>query len=181
MWLITCGIGGDGTSAHNGKEASHTYVKEGYYAVQLTATTDKKCINTVLKKDILYVAPVPTVDFSIKDNTCLELGPTSLFYTGSADDKDHYHWDLSSFLPNELIKDPGDTKGPLTFVLIEKPNAEIKLQVISKYGCISQNKSLFLQRIPKFTLQAADSSGCIPLEVTLNALTGDKVDQVDYL
>jgi PKD repeat protein len=172
---------GDGTSVHNGKEASHTYAKEGYYAVQLTATTDKKCINTVLKKDILYVAPVPTVDFSIKDNTCLELGPKSLFYTGSADDKDHYHWDLSSFSAKELIKDPGDTKGPLTFELIEKPKTEIKLQVISKYGCISENKPLILQRIPKFALQAADSSGCIPYEVTLNALTGDKVDQVDYL
>ncbi len=171
---------GDGITEHNGKDASHTYATEGHYTVQLTATTDKKCINTVKKADILYVAPVPTVDFSVKDNTCLELGPQSLFYTGSADDKDHYHWDLSSFLPNELIKDPGDTKGPVTFDLLEKPKAEIQLQVISKYGCISENKSLILQRIPKFALQTADSAGCIPYEVSLNVLTGDKVDQVDY-
>lgn len=172
---------GDGTTEHDGKNASHTYAKEGYYAVQVTATTDKKCINTVKKENLLYVAPIPTVDFSIKADKCLELGPQSLFYTGSADDKDHYHWDLSSFLPNEMIKNPGDSKGPFTFELIEKPKAEIKLQVISKYGCISENKSLVLQRIPKFTIQTKDSAGCIPFEVNLDAITADPVDQVDYL
>ncbi len=171
---------GDGTSIHNGKEASHTYAKEGYYAVQLTATTDKKCVNTIKKDNILYVAPIPTVDFSIKDNTCLALGPKSVLYTGSGDDKDHYHWDLSTFLPNEIIKNPGDTKGPFTFELIEKPKTGITLQVISKYGCISQTKGLNLQRIPKFALQAKDTAGCIPYEIRLNALTGDKVDQVNY-
>jgi PKD repeat protein len=172
---------GDGTSIHtNGKEASYTYAKDGYYDVQLTATTDKKCINTIKKDNILYVAPIPTVDFSIKENTCLPLGPQSVLYTGSADDKDHYYWDLSIFLPNEIIKNPGDSKGPFTFELIEKPKTGIKLQVISKYGCISQNKGLDLQRIPKFALQAKDTAGCIPYEISLNALTADKVDQVNY-
>jgi PKD repeat protein len=171
---------GDGNTEHNGKDASHTYARDGYYAVQVTATTDKKCINTIKKDNVLYVAPVPTVDFSIKDKACLELGPQSLMYTGSADDKDHYYWDLTSFLPFELIKNPGDSKGPLTFELIAKPQAQIMLQVISKYGCISEKKSLVLQRIPKFSMFAKDSAGCIPYDVTLNALTGDKVDVVNY-
>ena len=171
---------GDGSTEHNGKEASHIYAKDGHYTVELTATTDKRCINAIKKDSVLYAAPVPTVDFSIKENTCLELGSMSLLYAGSADDKDHYNWDLSSFLPNELIKPPGDTKGPLIFDLIEKPKAEVKLQVISKYGCISENKALVLQRIPKFALQAKDSSGCIPFEVNMTALTGDSTDQVDY-
>lgn len=171
---------GDGVTEHNGKSAAHTYAKDGYYTVQLTATTDKKCVNTIKKENVLYVAPIPTVSFSVKHNACLGLGPQTLLYTGSADDKDHYRWDLSSFLPNELIKNPGDTKGPLIFDLIEKPNAEIQLQVVSKYGCISENKSLVLQRIPKFVLLAADSSGCVPYELFLGAQTVDKVDQVDY-
>jgi hypothetical protein len=79
-----------------------------------------------------------------------------------------------------LIKNPGDSKGPLTFELIAKPQAPVKLQVISKYGCISENKSLVLQRVPKFSILAKDSAGCIPYDVTLKALTGDKVDQVNY-
>jgi len=173
---------GDGNVVHYaGKEASHTYAKEGYYHVQLTATTDKKCINTVLKENILYVAPIPTVDFSVKESDCLELGPQSLLYTGSGDDLDHYYWDLTTLLPNELIKLPGDTKGPLIFELIEKPKAEIKLQVISKYGCISEKKSLVLSRIPKFYFHANDSAGCIPYEIAMDLSTADKVDQVDYL
>jgi len=171
---------GDGTSVHDGKEASHTYPKEGHYTVQLTATTDKKCINTIQKENVLYVAPVPTVDFSIWDNTCLELGPQSLSYTGSADERDHYKWDLSTLLPNELITIPGDSKGPLVFELLEKPKTEIRLQVTSKYGCISENKALILKRIPKFSIQLPDSSGCIPYEAQLEALTGDKIDVVDY-
>ena len=172
---------GDGTSIHNtGKEASHNYAKEGYYTVLLTATTDKKCINTVAKDSVLYVAPVPTVDFSIKNSTCLELGPKTLQFTGSADNKDHYFWDLSAFASKELIKTPGDSKGPVVFDLLEKPTAKITLHVISKYGCKSDTLPLILKRIPKFTLEAKDSSGCVPYELTMNALTGDKVDQVNY-
>jgi len=171
---------GDGTSIHNGREAGHHYSKEGFYTVQLTATTDKKCVNTITRKNVLYVAPVPTVDFSIPNGKCLELGSQSMLYTGSADDKDHYHWDLSSLVNYEIVKNPGDSKGPLIFELIQKPQAAIQLQVISKYGCISENKSLVLQRIPKFVMQAKDSAGCIPYEINLNAITGDKVDQVDY-
>ncbi len=171
---------GDGKMEHGGKNNFHTYAQDGFYDVQVTATTDKKCINTVKKENLLYVAPIPTVDFSIKAGKCLEPGPQSLLYTGSADDWDHYKWDVSSLLPGELIENPGDSKGPLIFELIEKPKAEIKLQVTSKYGCISQNKSLVLQRIPKFFLQAKDSTGCIPFETSFNALTEDKVDQVNY-
>jgi PKD repeat protein len=171
---------GDGTTVHAGKDNFHTYAKEGYYDVQVTATTDKNCINTVKKEKLLYVAPVPTIDFSVKSGQCLEQGPQSLLYTGSADSLDHYKWNLSSFLPDELVTDPGDSKGPLVFELIEKPKASVQLQVTSKYGCISENKTLVLQRIPKFSLQFKDSAGCIPYEISLNAVTGDKVDQVNY-
>ncbi len=171
---------GDGISEHIGKNATHNYLKPGYYAVEVTATTDKKCINTVKKDSVIYVAPVPTVDFSIKDNTCLELGSQNLLYTGSADDKDHYFWELSAFLPNELIRNPNDSKGPLIFDLKSQPKAEIKLQVVSKYGCISEKKGLLLKRIPKFYFTAKDSAGCIPFDVVLNATAGDDVDQVDY-
>jgi PKD repeat protein len=171
---------GDGTSVHNGSAASHNYSVDGHYTVRLTATTDKNCINTIQKEGILYVAPVPTVDFSIKDNTCLGLGPQSLLYTGSADELDHYKWDLSGLRPGELIANPGDTKGPLGFELLEKPKVEIRLQVTSKYGCISENKSLLLKRIPKFSLSLPDSAGCIPFEADFAAVTGDKIDQVGY-
>lgn len=172
---------GDGTLLHTGNQASHSYTKDGFYTVELTATTDKNCINTVKKINLLYVAPIPTVDFSLKNNICQELGPKTIMFTGKADNKDHYFWDLSAFLPKELIKNPGDSMGPLVYDLLEKPTAKISLHVISKYGCKSDTLPLVLKRIPKFAMLSNDSTGCIPYEITLNALTGDKVDQVNYL
>ena len=87
---------------------------------------------------------------------------------------------MTTFLSNEITKSPGDSKGPLIFELTSQPKTTIHLQVTSKYGCISENKSLTLQRIPKFSMQVKDSAGCIPFEVYMNALTGDPVDQVNY-
>jgi len=171
---------GDGSSVHNGIEASHNYTKDGHYTIELTATTDKNCINTVIKDSLLYVAPIPTVGFSMAEDICLGLGPDSLVYVGSGDDKDHYKWDLTSFRPGEIVQNPGETKGPLVFKMVEKPTAEVKLQVISKYGCISEIKSLAMKRIPSFYLQAEDSTGCIPYEIELNAFTREDKDQVEY-
>jgi PKD repeat protein len=171
---------GDGNAEHLSKTASHHYEKDGYYAVSLTATTDKNCVNTIKVDSMVYVAPIPTVDFSIPFNECLGLGPQSLLYTGSGDYKDHYNWDLTGFLPAEIVKNPGDKKDTLVFELIEKPKTDIKLQVVSKYGCISETKGLTLQRIPKFSLQVNDSTGCIPFDVVMETKTLDKVDQVDY-
>ncbi len=171
---------GDGTNEHNSSALSHSYAKDGFYTVQLTATTDKKCINTVRKDSLLYVAPIPTVGFSLQENICLGLGPDSLSYVGSADDKDHYKWDLTAFSQAEIIQNPGDTKGPLVFKMVEKPNSEVKLQVVSKYGCISEIKSLLMKRIPSFYLQAEDSMGCIPFELHLDAFTRENMDQVDF-
>jgi hypothetical protein len=64
--------------------------------------------------------------------------------------------------------------------MAEKPTAEVKLQVISKYGCISEIKSLAMKRIPSFYLQAEDSTGCIPYEIELKAFTREDKDQVEY-
>ncbi len=171
---------GDGTIEHLSQTAAHHYAKAGYYNVSVTATTDKKCINTIKKENLVYAAPIPTMDFSIKENTCLELGAQSLFYTGSADEKDHYNWDLSEFLAQEVVKVPGDTKGPLIFDVKSKPAVNIALQVTSKYGCISDKKALRILHVPRFSLSMPDSSGCIPFYANLKAITGDPVDQVSY-
>jgi PKD repeat protein len=172
---------GDGNKG-TGTDLNNTYqIPDLLHDVRLKAVSEVTgCADSLFAADYILVHPDPTVDFSVKDNLCQGLGAHSVLYTGSGDDKDHYHWDLSAFVPNELIKNPGDTKGPLTYELIEKPKAEIKLQVVSKFGCLSENKALVLQRIPMFNLQAEDSSGCIPFEVNLSAVTSDKVDQVDY-
>ena len=171
---------GDGTIEHLANTASHRYAKAGFYNVSVTATTDKNCVNTIKKDSSIYAAPIPSVEFSIAENACLELGNQALSYTGSADDKDHYQWDFAEFLPTEVVKMPGDSKGPLIFDLKSKPTVNVALQVTSKYGCISDRKAVKLMHIPRFSLSLPDSSGCIPFNAGLKAITGDPVDQVSY-
>ncbi len=171
---------GDGYKDHNGKDASHLYQTSGRYDIQLTATTDKKCSNTVTKKNVLFVAQTPTVDFSISDKKCTEVGVRNLLYTGTGDEYAKYIWDLSGFKPGEVIKDPGNSKGPLEYNLRSQPKTEIGLQVISKDGCSSENRKWLLQRKPDFSVFVSDSAGCVPLLVEFMAVTNDAVDQVDY-
>jgi PKD repeat protein len=171
---------GDGTIEHQGASASHQYMKEGHYSVQLTAMTDKNCVNTIQKNNLLFVAPIPTMGFSIPEKQCLEIGSNSLSYVGSADDNDLFNWDLSSLKSNEIIQNPGNSKGPLVFDLKSQPQAAVGLQVMSRFGCTSEKKMVTLQRKPLFSLITPESQGCTPLTVSLKAKTGDEVDIVDY-
>ena len=171
---------GDGVVEHLAGNALHRYTKLGRYDVQLTATTDKSCTNTIQKDALVHVAEIPSIDFSLSGNSCLDQGSHSVFYLGSAAIGDHFHWDLSGFLPGEVIQNPGDSMNPLIFDLKSQPSAKATLQVISKYGCASESKSLLLKRKPQFSLLTPVSSGCSPLQVQINAKTSDQVDQVQY-
>ena len=171
---------GDGSSDHQSKDAVHTYSKIGKYDVQLTVIFDNKCTNTIRRKNTVSVVSSPTVDFSIQNNQCLKAGAQILNYVGSGDDLDRYIWDLSGFQPDEVIKNPGNTKGPLIYDLKSKPKTSVSLQVISKIGCVSETKSIQLLRNPSFSVFSQDSSGCAPFPVNLKAVTSDPVDQVTY-
>jgi len=171
---------GDGSSDHQSKDAVHTYSKTGKYDVQLTVRFDNTCLNSILRKNIVSVVSIPTVDFSIQNNQCLKVGAQTLNYIGSGDELDHYNWDLSGFESGEVIKNPGNTRGPLIFDLKSKPNNRLSLQVVSKFGCVSETKSLQLRRNPAFSVLAQDRSGCAPFSIDLNAITNDPVDQVTY-
>ena len=171
---------GDGTGEYLGKDAIHLYQGSGNYNVQLTVTTDKKCSTTISKNDLLFVAPTPTVDFSIKDNQCLKVGPQTLFYTGTGDEFARYNWDLSRLDQEEVIQSPNTTSGPLVFELINKPSTSLSLQVISRYGCKSENKTLNIKRNPEFSIVTDSTVGCAPFQVVFMAKPGDPIDQIAY-
>ena len=171
---------GDGTSDHQLKEAVHTYVRNGHYDVQLTVNYDNKCPSIILRKEVVSVESIPSVDFSIPNNQCLTVGPHTLKYTGTGDELDDYNWDLSGFQPGEVIDNPGHTRGDLVFDLKIKPNNSLSLQVVSKYGCKSETKSLQLRRNPSFAVFSSKVEGCAPLSLDFNAVTNDAVDQIAY-
>lgn len=171
---------GDGTQEYLGKEASHAYPKIGLYDVKLTVTTDKKCSNTIEKKNLIYTSPIPTVGFSLNPETCLNTGPNTVNYVGDATEKDKYYWNLSGLDPVEIIRAPGNTSGPLIFDLLKKPSTTISLQVVSQYGCKSEMKSLNIKRKPLYSIKSDAKAGCTPLTVKFTATTSDPVDRLDY-
>jgi len=170
---------GDGASAAT-KDVTHSYIKDGYYDVSLTVTTDKGCTNTAAIKKMVYVAPVPTAGFSLTPDLCLKPGKDTLRYVGTAGPKDTFFWDLKGFDPVEIVQSPDTTAGPFVFELINKPKTQLSLHVVSSYGCRSDTASLEVKRWPVFSFSSSVQDGCTPFSVDFQAKTGDPVDQLDY-
>ncbi len=170
---------GDGSTSTQ-KNVTHQYAKDGYYDVSLTVTTSKGCFNTATKKKMVYVAPIPTVGFSIPAGICLNPGKDTLFYKGSAGPKDTFYWDLKGFDPLEIVQSPDATAGPFVFDLINKPKTGLSLHVISQYGCISDTASLEVKRKPVFSFTSSVKDGCAPLPVNFKSKADDPVDQLGF-
>jgi PKD repeat protein len=170
---------GDGIKSLQ-KDVTHTYAKDGYYDVSLTVTTNKGCFNTMVKKKMVYVAPIPTVGFSIPAVKCLNPGKDTLYYAGSASAEDSFHWNLKGFDPVEIVQSPDTTAGPFVFDLINKPKTSLSLHVTSQYGCLSDTVSLEVKRKPVFSFTSSVKDGCAPLPVSFKARPDDPVDQMNF-
>jgi hypothetical protein len=58
--------------------------------------------------------------------------------------------------------------------------ASVSLQIVSQYGCKTENKQLTIKRSPVFSFEADTRIGCPPLTVGLIARAGDGIDKIDY-
>ena len=170
---------GDG-NAGSGKLASHLYAREGFYDVNVVVTTDKGCTNAATVKKMVYVAPIPTVGFSIATGLCLNQGNDTLNYIGSANAMDTFYWDLTGFDAAEVIQSPGTTSGPFVFDLLHKPKTNLSLNVISQYGCRSATASLEVKRKPLFSFTSTVQDGCAPVLVDFTSKVNDPVDQLGF-
>jgi len=172
---------GDGNRLSGSTAApDHTYQNDGFYPVKLKVTTNKGCTNEVLIENMVYVAPIPTVGFTPLSAECLEKENHTIFYKGTADQLDTYIWNLSEFDADEVIQNPNTTQGPLIFNLKNKPQSNIGIKVISKYGCKSEEAKILVKRKPDFTMNSSSVAGCTPLDILFTGKTGDPVDQVNY-
>ena len=170
---------GDGTEG-SGKLASHLYATYGFYDVNVVVTTDKGCTNSATVKKMVYVAPIPTVGFSIVQGNCLNQGNDTLNYVGSANAMDTFYWDLTGFDPAEVVQSPGATSGPFVFNLINKPKTDLSLYVISQFGCRSTTAALRVKRKPVFSFNSQIQDGCAPVNVDFTGKVDDPVDQLDF-
>jgi len=172
---------GDGSPVVIGDSIeTHLYQKADFYTVKLKVVTQEGCSNEIQVDSLVHVAPIPTAGFTPLEAECLEKGNHEISYSGSGDRFDKYVWDLSAFDPAEIIQNPDSTQGPLIFNLLNKPQTNIRLSVISKYGCKSDTAMVKVKRIPDFSLKASSYAGCTPFEPLFTATTGDPVDLVNY-
>jgi PKD repeat protein len=173
---------GDGEVVHGFYTSpDHTYKKYGYYPVRLKVTTDKGCTNEVKIDKMVHVAPIPTVGFTPLPAQCLDFGDHSISYSGTGDNGDTYNWNILAFDPEEIIQKPNKTQGPFIFNLKNKPQANIGLNVISKYGCQSADATVLVKRKPDFSINPTFIAGCVPFETVLSGIINDKVDMVSFI
>lgn len=165
------------------KDPEHVYVNPGttekFFDVKLTVVSEEGCENTGILHDTILVHPIPSLDLDFSAENCY-LEKEEINYVGSAGANDIFLWDLTDFENEEIIANPGNTSGPLEIQLLNRPVADIGLQVISEFGCASDTLFRTFKRKPVFSILPDTIGGCPPLEAMMRLTTTDSVDAVDY-
>ncbi|WP_346857433.1 PKD domain-containing protein [uncultured Draconibacterium sp.] len=149
------------------------------FDVSLTVISVEGCENTGIMKDMITAHPKPTVDLSFNEEDC-NSSLAEVWYEGSGNNRDEYHWDLNSLQPDEIIQNPGLTSGPLQFNRLLEPTVSLGIKVISEFGCQSDSISKIWKRKPLFEVLVDTTEGCPPLEVAAQAIVSDLVDNVEF-
>jgi gliding motility-associated-like protein len=173
---------GDGNVSNTDKPI-HLFYNPGTsdknFDVSLKIVSAEGCENTGTIRGLITVHPTPSIDFDFSEQACLE-GVSQVNYVGSATDDATFLWDLSDFGANEILINPGNSRGPLEFERTAKPTVKIGLQVISEFNCKTDSIIKTFSRKPLFDVEMNKQEGCPPLEVDFSAEVADNVDEVDF-
>jgi gliding motility-associated-like protein len=173
---------GDGTISEK-EEPTITYENTGTYDkhfdVSLRVVSAEGCENSGMKKDLITVHPIPSINFDFEEDLCYSENAT-VNYVGSAGEHDDFRWDLSDFGSGEIIENPGNSPGPLRFSLSNRPTAGVGLKVVSEFGCETEEIAGTYKRKPLFEVAGEPIEGCPPLDAEMEISATDLVDEVNY-
>ncbi|MDX1284675.1 MAG: PKD domain-containing protein, partial [Draconibacterium sp.] len=173
---------GDGNTSDI-SNPTNTYYNPGTsdlaFDVSLKVVSVEDCENTGILENAVVVHPIPTIDLSFEENNC-QPEYMEIWYKGSANNNDNFHWNLQEFQTDEIINNPGTTMGPLEIKRRSEPNVNIGLQVISEFGCKSDSITKRWKRKPVFEVFVDQTEGCPPLKTGIKAEVLDMVDEVDF-
>ena len=165
------------------KNPQHVYVNPGtedkFFDVKLTVVSEEGCENSGVLYDTVLVHPIPSLDLGFSAENCYS-ETEEIRYVGSASSNDTFLWDLTDFEDDEILANPGNTAGPVQIQLLNRPFAEMGLQVVSEFGCKTDTLFRTFKRKPLFSISLDTIGGCPPLETTMQLTTTDSVDVVDY-
>lgn len=108
------------------------FEKAGYYDVKLTATSDKNCSTSLLKKAMIQTFEKPTAAFAVNPTSVSVYDPTIHLIDQSSTDVISWKWDLG----DNIIISP-HTKNPVHQYAVGISGIyTVKLYVINQNGCI---------------------------------------------
>jgi len=173
---------GDGNTSTEEKP-SHIFQNPGIedrkFDISLKIVSVEGCENIGTLRNLVTIHPIPSLDFDFSEAICYS-ETEEIRYVGSASSNDTFLWDLTDFENSEILADPGITSGPLEIQLLNRPFAEMGLQVVSEFGCKTDTLFRTFKRKPLFSISLDTIGGCPPLETTMQLTTTDSVDVVDY-
>lgn len=173
---------GDGNSSLE-KSPQHTYMNgslsDTTYMVSFKVVSAEGCENRGSLTGGILVHPIPSVDLDFNEAKCYA-DTVSIFYIGSGSDRDKYYWEYNTLNNNEILSNPGNTKGPLRVRRNAKPTMEVYIQVESEFGCLSENFKKVMKFRPGFFIEMDTVMGCPPLNVNFKAIPLIVKDTVIY-
>lgn len=149
------------------------------FGVSLTVVSQENCTNRGFMNNLVLVHPKPTIDLSFEEDDC-NPEQMEIYYVGSGSDSATYHWDLHAFNPDEILQNPGNTKGPLEIKRYSAPLAEVGISMTSAFQCKSDSIGKTWKRKPVFEILVDTTEGCPPLDVSAKAIVLDEVDKVAF-
>lgn len=173
---------GDGTNSIEQKPThlfNNPTLEDNSFDVSLKITSKEGCENEGTIYSGVKVHPIPSIGFSFDEGTCY---PDSLEinYSGSANANDKYYWGLDDLQLSEIIRNPGNTSGPLIIKRSSSPETQIGLKVESAFGCKTDSIVRTVKHLPLFKIDLVNAEGCPPLETGLNVAGLISTDQVNY-
>jgi gliding motility-associated-like protein len=125
---------GDSLSTNNSstkKNDRHCYENEGSYSVTLTVTSDKGCVNTLTRSNIINVYGYPKADFTMDPTETEILFPLIQFYDQSSGSPVRWRWDFG--VPG--ISTDTDTIPNPSYSYPDTGTFNVCLTVYNGYGC----------------------------------------------
>ena len=154
---------GDGTTS-NLMTASHAYLRDGIYTVQLSITDIYGCTDQVTKLQLIKIL-TPVAQFTVSDSagTC---PPLIVQFTNTSVNQSSYNWDFgdgsfsTAISPSHFYNVAGE------FIA--------RLIITGEGGCTSIQTKKIKIRGPKGSFTYNNFKGCKPLTVNFKATTQDR-------
>ena len=118
---------GDGTTAQE-QHPLHSYAEEGFYSVQLTATSDSGCVNSKIMNNAIQIYPLPIANFNASPFEASIYTPQIQFEDESIGSI-QWSWNFADDIGVSNIPNP-------SYVYSDTGKFNVELIVASVHGCL---------------------------------------------